>query len=492
MSNVEARFRPRYLSADSALLPARTGANRQLSDPEQLIRAVVPATEMPASAVLDVIPAAVYTTDAEGRITYYNKAAAALWGHRPVLGEAEWCGSWKLYRTDGTPLPHDQCPMALTLKEKRPIRGMEAIAERPDGSRVPFAPYPTPIFDARGTLLGAVNMLIDLTGPREAENARERLAAIVESSDDAIVSKDLNGVIVSWNRGAEQLFGYSAAEVVGKPITILIPEDHRSEEPEILARIRRGERIVHYETVRRRKNGSLVDISLTVSPVTDGKGRIVGASKIARDITDRKRAEDERNLLVAELSHRVKNTLATVISIAHQSFSRNVDPEEARRSFDARIRALAQTHSRLAEANWSGVAIETMLLDELAPYRRDDGGNVRLSGQAIVLNPRCALTLGLAIHELATNAAKYGALSRRQGRVDVGWEADSQAAHLAIRWTESRGPTVHPPARSGFGRLLLERVLGSDLRGTVEMDFAATGFRCAIKLPLDEHVAHSR
>src|SRR5258708_4352144 len=138
---------------------------------------------MPASAVLDVIPAAIYTTDAEGRITYYNKAAAALWGHRPTLGEAEWGGSWRLYRTDGTPLPHDQCPMALALKEKRPMRGVEAIAERPDGSRVPFAAYPTPIFDAGGALLGAVNMLVDLTGSREADNARERLVAIVESSD---------------------------------------------------------------------------------------------------------------------------------------------------------------------------------------------------------------------------------------------------------------------------------------------------------------------
>jgi PAS domain S-box-containing protein len=490
MSNVEVRSRPPVLSADAALLAALGEASWPASDPEQSGRTVLAVGELPARAVLDVLPAAIYTTDAEGRITYFNKAAAALWGHRPVLGEAEWCGSWKLYRTDGTSLPHDQCPMALALKEKRPIRGMEAIAERPDGSRVPFAPYPTPIFDAAGRLLGAVNMLIDLTGPREAADARQRLAAIVESSDDAIVSKDLNGVVVSWNRGAERLFGYSAAEMVGKSITLLIPEDHRDEEPEILARIRRGERVEHYETIRRRKNGGLLNISLTVSPVRDGSGRIVGASKIARDITDRKRAEDERNLLVAELSHRVKNTLATVVSISHQSFAGKVDPEEARRSFDARIRALAQTHSRLAEANWSGVAVETMLLDELAPYRRDDGGNVRLSGPPIVLNPRCALTLGLAIHELATNAAKYGALSRRQGRVEVVWEVDDKAAQLAIRWSESRGPAVHPPARCGFGRLLLERVLGSDLRGTVEMDFAATGFRCAIALPMDEHVAH--
>jgi PAS domain S-box-containing protein len=315
------------------------------------------------------------------------------------------------------------------------------------------------------------------------------LAAIVDSSDDAIVSKDLNGVIVSWNRGAERLFGYSADEVVGKPITIIIPEDHRDEEPEILGRIRRGERVEHYETIRRRKDGSFVDISLSVSPIRDAAGRVVGASKIARDISDRKRADEERNLLVAELSHRVKNTLATVISIAHQSFSRGANPEDARRSFDARVRALAQTHSRLAETHWSGVAIETMLLDELAPYRHDNGGNLRLSGPPVFLNPRCTLTLGLAIHELATNAAKYGALSTLTGKVNVNWVAKPGTGKLTIRWTESGGPAVRPPERCGFGRLLLERVLGSDLHGTVEMDFAAGGFDCSIGLPLDEHVA---
>jgi two-component system, chemotaxis family, CheB/CheR fusion protein len=492
MSRVVARSRRSVLPPDDIFLAA-SGGGPDPRSPATADRVVslAPPGEMPARAVLDALPAAIYTTDAEGRITYYNEGAAALWGHRPVVGQSEWCGSWKLYWPDGTPLPHDQCPMALALKEKRPIRGLEAVAERPDGSRVPFAPYPTPIFNASGKLVGAINMLVDLTGLRDIETVHERLAAIVESSDDAIVSKDLNGVIVSWNRGAERLFGYSADEVIGKSIMIIIPEEHEHEEPEILARIRRGERVDHYETIRRRKDGSRVNISLTISPVRDGRGRIVGASKIARDITDRKRAEEERNLLVAELSHRVKNTLATVISISHQSFSKADNPEEARHSFDARIRALAQTHGRLAEANWSGIAIETMLVDELAPYRRDDGDNVRLSGPPVALNPRCALTLGLTIHELATNAAKYGALSTRQGRVDVTWTVDREAAELAIRWSEHGGPPVRPPQRRGFGRLLVERVLVSDLHGRVDMDFAPAGFGCAIALPFDEHVART-
>jgi PAS domain S-box-containing protein len=184
--------------------------------------------------LLQALPAALYTTDAAGRITFYNEAAAELRGFRPQLGTSEFCGSWKLYWPDGTPLPHHECPMALTLKERRPIRGMEAVAERPDGTRVPFIPYPTPLFDASGTLIGAVNMLVDITDRHEAEQrireseARYRdLAAIIESSDDAVLSKDLNSIIKSWNQGAERLFGYTANEAIGKPVTILIPTDRR-------------------------------------------------------------------------------------------------------------------------------------------------------------------------------------------------------------------------------------------------------------------------
>ena len=140
--------------------------------------------------------------------------------------------------------------------------------------------------DARSAALAPSRLVLEAD-----EETRQRLAAIVESSDDAILSKDLNGILMSWNSGAQRLFGYSADEVLGKSVTILIPDDHLDEEPKILERIRRGERVEPYETVRRRKDGSLIDIALTVSPIMDAFGKVVGASKIARDITDRKRAE---------------------------------------------------------------------------------------------------------------------------------------------------------------------------------------------------------
>jgi len=243
--------------------------------------------------LLDALPAAIYKTDALGRITFYNKAAAELWGTQPELGKSKWCGSWRLYRTDGAALPHDQCPMAITLKEKRQIKGVEAIAERPDGIRVNFIAYPSLLYDGSGSVSGAINTLVKITARQRPEEYAQQLASIIESTDDAVISKDLDGTITSWNRGAQAIFGYTAEEVVGKPITILIPEERLDEEPIILARIHSGERIDHYETVRRRKDGSTVDISVTVSPIKNAGGKVIGASKIARDITASRRAQLE-------------------------------------------------------------------------------------------------------------------------------------------------------------------------------------------------------
>jgi PAS domain S-box-containing protein len=182
--------------------------------------------------------------------------------------------------------------MAKVLRGGTPIRNHELVIERSDGSRITTLANVDPLIDDTGRRVGAINVFRDVTDWKLADQASRQLAAIVESSDDAIISKDLNGIITSWNRAAEQLFGYTAEEAVGKFITLLIPPDRHNEEPIILERIRRGERIDHYETVRQRKDGSLLDISLTVSPIRDDLGNIIGASKIARDITQRKLIEE--------------------------------------------------------------------------------------------------------------------------------------------------------------------------------------------------------
>jgi PAS domain S-box-containing protein len=253
--------------------------------------------------MIDALPVAIYVTDAEGRLTYFNEAAAALSGRVPQLGVDQWCVTWKSFLPDGRPLPHHECPMAIALQGGDVAPGLECVAERPNGTRFWFASYPAVIRDAQGQMTGGINLLVDITARKKAqiegEAAASSLSAIVDSSDDAIISKDLNGTITSWNKSAERLFGYTAEELIGKSITLLIPPDRQNEEPQILARLRKGERVDHFETLRRRKDGTLLDISLTISPVKNANGQIIGASKIARDTTETKRAERNNRLLSA-------------------------------------------------------------------------------------------------------------------------------------------------------------------------------------------------
>ncbi|MFQ6241946.1 PAS domain S-box protein [Sinorhizobium meliloti] len=434
--------------------------------------------------LLEALPAAVYTTDAEGRITFFNKAAVEMAGRTPQIGD-KWCVTWRLYRPDGTYLPHDQCPMAVALKEDRPVRGEHAVAERPDGTRVPFIPYPTPLHDAAGKLVGAVNMMVDISDREKAAEFAERLASIVRFSDDAIVSKDTQGIIQTWNRGAERLFGYSAEEVIGKPITILIPPDRQHEEPGILAKIRRDEHIDHYETVRIRKDGSLIDVSLTVSPLKDTRGRVVGASKIARDITERRRSEEHRKLLINELNHRVKNTLATVQSLAAQTF-RGVNASQDFGRFQSRLVALARAHDVLTRESWQGADLQEVLQATIDPICVEPQRRVQASGPPLRLRPKMALALSMAFHELCTNAAKYGALTNDGGLIRVSWHVSDleSISHLHLQWEEIGGPTVEVPARKGFGTRLLERALAHELGGKVDLVFAPSGVRFHIEAPL--------
>jgi PAS domain S-box-containing protein len=438
---------------------------------------VLHAPTIEPSQVLDKLPAAVYITDAEGKITYFNEAAAALWGYRPTLNSDQWCGSWRLYWPDGRPMRHDECPMAVALKEQRIVRGGEAIAERPDGTRVPFMAFPTPLYDASDTMIGAVNMLVDVSERQRGEHAAHRLAAIVESSDDAIVSKDLNGVIATWNKAAERLFGYFAEEVIGKPITIIIPHDRLDEETGILQRVRRGERIDHFETVRQRKDGSLINISLTVSPVTDESGRIIGASKIARDITEQKRREEQVALLAREAEHRTKNLLALAQATVH--LTQADTPDELKAAIDGRLRALAKAHRLLAQSRWAGADLQVMVTDELSPYLGNGDARAEISGPSLMLDPDPAQAMAMALHELGTNAAKYGALSTPQGRVKVEWQLQP-GGRLRLQWIETGGPPVAPPRRQGFGTRVMQRMVCGQCNGDIDFDWRREGLVCVI------------
>ena len=614
-------------------------------------------TSATMSAMFDALPCAVYSTDPQGIVTYSNRAAAEMAGREPVVGRDKWCVSWRLYDAVGNRLEPDECPMAIALRERRVVRGVEIVVERPDGSRISVMPAPTPIFDDNGELAGAVNVLTEIgalkraeyslehrrdeqsalyeftdrlyrsvssqeiydaalqaicsalkcerasillfdqsgvmrfvgwrglsetyraavdghspwmVGQRnpepifvedvakeadlasllpvaEAENVRSlafipivdhgatigkfmayhpaahvftdeetavsiaiarqlgfglerlrsedirkreevvrnRLVSIVESSQDAIISKDLATNIVSWNSGAERIFGYTAEEAIGQSILMLIPADRRAEEGEILGRIQRGERVEHYETVRLRKDGTTVDLSLTISPIRDAGGKVVGASKIARDISDRRRADEHRVLLINELNHRVKNTLATVQSIAMQTLRTTERSADARVLFEARLAALSRAHDVLTTESWSGADLGDIVRRTLAPFQSRER-HLKIEGPAARLSPKQALAIAMAIHELATNAAKYGALSIQEGEVIVAWQLDAAKFPASIRlsWTEMNGPPVAEPSRKGFGSRMIQLHLAAELGGDVELAFSPSGVVCKIVTPL--------
>jgi PAS domain S-box-containing protein len=437
-------------------------------------------------------------------------------------------------------------------------------------------------------------------GDVEALFERMWLSSIVDFSDDAIISKNLDGTITSWNKGAERLFGYLAEEAIGKSVTILIPPDRHYEEDRILKLIRRGERIEHYETVRRRKDGSLVDISLTISPLRGAEGKVVGASKVARDITERKRErellrrqadlldqshdaiftwkigggivywskgaerlynytaeeaigrsshellrtrspvpmqeielqiaregswygelthttcdgrtvvvesrlvrvqysgeaytletnrditerkahEQHVDLLTREAEHRAKNLLANVGAMVQ--LSQADTPDGLKKAIAGRIAALASVHSLFAQSRWTGAELDTLVKQELSPYSRESEVRIRIDGPAVMLKPDTAQAIAVALHELATNATKYGALSVAKGRVHVEWSraVDGQ---LVLRWTETGGPPVNPPTRKGFGSHVLEAMILGHVRGNVRLDWRVEGLVCEIALPL--------
>jgi PAS domain S-box-containing protein len=289
--------------------------------------------------LLETLPVAAYTCDAEGLITYFNPRAVEAWGRKPKLNDPveRFCGSFRLYSSDGTLIPHDQCWMALAIKEEKVYEGLEIVVERPDGSRLTVLAHVNPIYGTTGKLLGAVNIVVDITDRKQAEKSIAHMAAIVESSHAAIISKDLNGIIMSWNQGAERLFGYTAEEVIGNSVTILFPKDLLDEELRILESLRRGERVDHYETVRRRKDGQEIDISLTISPIRDKAGKIIGASKIARDISIRKRIEKEREeMLLKESAARAEAEAAQAEAEAARAEAEaaRAEAEAANRSKD--------------------------------------------------------------------------------------------------------------------------------------------------------------
>lgn len=326
----------------------------------------------------------------------------------------------------------------------------------------------------------------DATG---MQDAKAWLAAIVEGSDDAIVSKTLDGVITSWNRAAVRLFGFTSAEAIGQPIRILIPADRQQEEDAILAQIRRGERIDHFETVRRRKDGSLCDVSLTVSPVRGDQRTIIGVSKIARDISERKRDQERQRLLLREMNHRIKNLFAvasSLVAVSRQSASSAADLAT---KLQSRLAALARAHDLtlpdLSDAmdGDRATTLFALLGAILAPHSDGGDGRTIISGSDIPIHGEALTALALALNEFATNAAKYGCLSAVGGVLSI--ESVIDVPDLVLRWTEAHGPEIRSPAvATGFGTQLSRSAIEGSLNGSLSWDWAPSGLTISIRLPI--------
>ena len=666
----------RQLREGGAEPEGEAAATRDSDGPSRLYRLLNAGRPAPQRSFLHIaqdLPIAVYITDPDGFIVYHNAAAATLWGHDPVPREVQWCGSHALFSRDCTPLAHEDSPMAHAAARNGASSDGAIIAQRLDGKRYTFVPHSKPLTDADGRSIGAAHLILDVSDRERSDEETQRLAAIVESSDDAIISKLLDGTITSWNGAAERLFGYASDEIVGQSILTLIPENRRNEETEIIGRIRRGERLEHFETKRVHKSDRLIDISLTVSPIKRGSdGLIVGASKIARDITQKKQAEEllqrqaerletlnrisriisqdldldrivqavtdeatalsgarfgaffynvvdaagetyllyslsgapreafekfgmprntavfaptfagkgvvrsgdirkdprygrnaphqgmptghlpvvsylavpvtsssgevigglffgheepdrfapeteslitaiaaqaavaidnarlhkaaqveigqrkaaenARELLLHEVKHRVKNTLATIQALATQTL-KGAPPAE-KEAFISRLHALSGAHDLLTLSDWQEIGIAALVGQTLAPFSGNGESRIAHHGPDIGLTANKALLLTMVLHELGTNAVKYGALSVERGKVAIDWRTTvAQRPTLRLEWRESGGPLVVPPAHRGFGSRMISAALhGSD--GRAEFDYRPDGLRVELDMAL--------
>jgi PAS domain S-box-containing protein len=464
---------------------AKVGATINVSTLRREAEQALQESERRIRQMIDHLPVGAALIDRDGQIVHDNPAFRNYVPRRitPSHEPLDRARRWPWYRPDGTIIEPQDLPDARALRGEV-VHNQEFVCRPDDGPERYALVSAVPVGHDRGRALVTI---IDNDAAKRAEIATQRLAAVVGSSNDAIISKDVNGIITSWNDGAERLFGYSADDAIGKPVTILIPPERQNEEVAILERIRRGERVEHYETVRQRKDGSLIDISLAVSPLKDAYGKVIGGSKIARDITDRKRAEATQKLLLRELDHRVKNTLANVQAIVQHTLRRTSDPAEFAESFAGRIQSLSRVHSLLTAETWKGAQLHALIRDQLL-HGAVDETRITAWGPPVSLEPQMTVHVALMLHELGTNALKYGALSVPGGWVTIGWRVEDLDLHL--RWEERGGPPPKAPVTRGFGTTLIEKCARGE-GGQARMLTTADGVAWEIALQLPRPPAPS-
>jgi PAS domain S-box-containing protein len=408
----------------------------------------------------------------------------------PIAG-ARFCDACKELQPDGRALDPAQSPIGEVLRTGRPVRERESVIERPDGTRRNVLTDTDPLFDQDGVVVGAVSCFQDVTELRAAREKLgeqdQRLAATYEYAGIGISEVDAEGRLLRINETVCAITGYAREELLGLSVfDVTHPEDRQAD----LSAYRHhslangGRYAVEKRLIR--KDGAVIWVRVASSTVRDSAGRFLYGIRVMEDITERKRAEAGQRLLIEELNHRVKNTLATVQSLASQTARGAPSLEVFRERLEGRLIALSRAHDQLSQRNWEHADLRAIATAALSPYLLEGSESVVIAGAPIALTPKAALTFAMIFHELATNAAKYGALSQPGGRLELAWKTQHNGSvpRLHVEWREHGGPAVIPPERRGFGSLLVERGIGADLGGQARLDFAPTGVVCEIEVPL--------
>lgn len=325
---------------------------------------------------------------------------------------------------------------------------------------------------------------------RRGRNESRQLAAIVQASSDGIISAGLDGVVRTWNPGATRMFGYTEAEAVGHSVDdLIVPDDRKQEREEKYRKIRSGDNVIFADTVRHHRDGRLVPVEITATPMVDDHGRVIAASLIFRDISERKLAEEKQLLLMGELNHRVKNLLSVVQVVARQTASVS-DAATFGNKLSERLLGLAACQDLLVQSNWQGAELSELVSAQLAHFSDMIGIRIYIDGPCIKVSPNVAQGLGMALHELATNAAKYGALSNATGCVKISWQVrDDPDPRFFIQWVENDGPRVEAPTKEGFGNKVIRRMVEASVKGEVTLDYEPDGLSWKLEALLSDITA---
>jgi PAS domain S-box-containing protein len=447
--------------------------------------------------ILELLPIATCVCDAAGRIVQYNHRAVELWGRTPEPQQSHdnFVAQCRFFGGEGEELPRSK--MAEVLKSGQAISDEEVTVVRADGKEIAIVVNIDPLISPQGKLVGAISCFQDVTERKRMMDAldrsqhdlreqEERWSATYEHAAIGIVELDAEGRFIRVNEAICAIVGGTREELLTWRLQGRTHPDDRDVDDELYRRQVAGD-IGFYSIEKRfiRRDGRVIWIAVRSSTVRDGSGHFLYGVRVVQDVTERKEAEERQKLLIDELNHRVKNTLATVQSLATQTARGTHSPEEFRTAFEGRLIALSQAHDQLTRRHWKNADLRDIVEAATAPHLTRSQDQMLIDGEPVTVTPRVALTLALALHELTTNATKYGALSAPDGRVEVAWRVERRTPALRIEWRERSGPPVVPPKQRGFGTRFVEGSVASELQGSARIQYEPDGLVCTMEIPLD-------